>query len=315
MQTTSRLKGRKWLQAVGIAATILLSLAACRDKRTAQSTDAAPSPSSGMALSPDGVEIHYEVRGTGAPALVFIHGWSCDSTYWNQQLPFFSTGFKVVAIDLGGHGASGLNRKDWTIPAFAADVTAVVNKLDLRHVVLVGHSMGADVALEAARQMPDRVSAIVTVDAFRTLQPPTPEQIEQFLAPLRADFAKATDSFVRRLFGPSADPNLVDRVARDMAAAPRGPALASSEELQKYRSQHLLRALADTSVPIVAINSDMRPSDIPGFTSIFPSFEFVIMSGVGHFPMMEDPNTFNKILADTLEDLNSTNDTLPPALR
>jgi pimeloyl-ACP methyl ester carboxylesterase len=266
-------------------------------------------------VSPDGVEIHYQVRATGTPAIVFIHGWSCDATYWNAQLPFFSSRYKVVTIDLAGHGASGLNRKEWTIPAFAEDVTAVVNKLDLRHVVLVGHSMGADVALEAARQMPERVNAIVTVDAFRTLQPPTPEQIEQFLAPLRADFAKVTDTFVRRLFAPSADPNLVDRIARDMAAAPPGPALASSEALQNYRSKHLLRALADAAVPIVAINSDMRPSDVPGFTSMFPSFEFIIMSGVGHFPMMEDPNTFNKLLADTLQNLNSTNDTLPSALR
>ncbi len=68
--------------------------------------------------SADGVRVAYEVRGTGTPALVFIHGWSCDRSYWAGQLETFSREFQVVAIDLAGHGESGFGRQPWTIGAF-----------------------------------------------------------------------------------------------------------------------------------------------------------------------------------------------------
>src|SRR5687767_1979210 len=115
----------------------------------------------GTVKAPDGVDIRYEVAGSGEPALVFVHGWSCDRTYWRPQIEHFSKSRRVVTLDLGGHGASSLGRKDWTMEAFAGDVRAVVEGLGLKRVVLVGHSMGGPVSLEAARMMPDRVAAVV----------------------------------------------------------------------------------------------------------------------------------------------------------
>ena len=83
------------------------------------------------AISADGLLIHYEVEGEGMPALVFIHGWSCDHSYWQKQMEYFAPRYTVAAIDLGGHGNSGLNRDAWTTPAFGEDVVAVVEKLRL----------------------------------------------------------------------------------------------------------------------------------------------------------------------------------------
>ena len=100
-----------------------------------------------IAISFDGIPISYRVHGNGSPALIFIHGWSCDQSYWDKQVPYFARKYKVVKIDLVGHGDSGLGRKNWTIIAFAEDVAAVVNKLDLDQCVLVGHSMGGPVIL------------------------------------------------------------------------------------------------------------------------------------------------------------------------
>jgi pimeloyl-ACP methyl ester carboxylesterase len=71
-----------------------------------------------FAVSADGVLINYEVQGHRLPALIFIHGWSCDLTYWQKQVDYFASRYTVVAIDLGGHGDSGLNRDRWTMPAF-----------------------------------------------------------------------------------------------------------------------------------------------------------------------------------------------------
>jgi pimeloyl-ACP methyl ester carboxylesterase len=64
-----------------------------------------------LAISADGVPIHYEVHGTGLPALVFVHGWTCDRSYWGRQIGHFARKYQVVAVDLAGHGESGLDRK------------------------------------------------------------------------------------------------------------------------------------------------------------------------------------------------------------
>ena len=112
----------------------------------------------------DGVPIQYSVQGKGDTALVFVHCWACDRTYWDNQVSEFAKNYRVVTIDLPGHGQSGQGRKSWSIPSFAEDVKTVVTKLDLKRVVLIGSSMGGPISLEAARVMPDRV---VAVDAAR----------------------------------------------------------------------------------------------------------------------------------------------------
>ena len=116
--------------------------------------------------SADGVSIAYQVVGSGQPALVFVHGWCCDQSYWDSQVPYFSQRYKVVTIDLAGHGDSGLNRRTWTMAEFGNDVVAVVKELDLDRVVLIGHSMGGFVVAEAERRMPKRVIGLVGADTF-----------------------------------------------------------------------------------------------------------------------------------------------------
>src|SRR5438874_9374588 len=114
-----------------------------------------PAAHEGTVRSADGVPIHYETRGQGEPALVFVHGWAIDSRYWDAQVPVFARDHRVVTLDLAGHGRSGRDRKDWTVAAFGQDVRAVVEALKLPKVVLIGHSMSGNVILAAARAMPE----------------------------------------------------------------------------------------------------------------------------------------------------------------
>jgi pimeloyl-ACP methyl ester carboxylesterase len=158
------------------------------------------------AISADGVSIAYEVRGEGEPALVLIHGWCCDRSYWNEQLPHFAQKYKVVAIDLAGHGESGLERKAWTMGAFGEDVVSVINKLNLDQIVLVGHSMGGFVILEAARRMPQLVIGLVGVDTLGDFEFKfTQEQIDEFFTPFRSNFVEATRNLGRTMFTPNSD--------------------------------------------------------------------------------------------------------------
>lgn len=253
-----------------------------------------------VAISADGVPIHYEVYGTGRPALLFVHGWTCDRSYWGRQIGRFARQYQVVAVDLAGHGESGLDRQAWTIPAFGEDVAAVVDKLGLEQVVLIGHSMGGPVIIEAARQMPDRVVGLVGADTYRNVgQAWTQEQIDEILAPFRANFTEASRQYVRNMFIPESDRALVEHIVADMSASPPEVGVGAMAG-NRSNAGNLAAALQQVKAPIVAINSDYRPNDIGSAQRCGIKVRF--MSGVGHFVMMEDAETFNSLLEEVIKE-------------
>lgn len=244
--------------------------------------------------SVDRVPIAYEVHGQGEPALVLVHGWSCDRSYWKEQIEYLSPQYRLVLVDLAGHGESGAGRKNYSMSAFGADVAAVVDSLGLKKIVLVGHSMGGDVVVEAAKLLPGRVVGLVWVDDYKSLGPPrSAAEVDAFVAKFRNDFRGTTNAFVRGLFAPNADPRLVDRVAKDMASAP--PAVALSALHNSFaNAAHIPADLAALRLPVVAINSDRDPTDHESLGK--NGVKAFVMPDSGHFLMLEDPLRFNRSL-------------------
>ena len=102
-------------------------------------------------------------RGDGHPAIVFIHGFTCNLSHWREQLSGLSGGHRCIAVDLPGHGTSAEPREA-TIEALAAAVNDALDALALNQVVLVGHSMGCRLVSETFSQSPARVRGVVYVD-------------------------------------------------------------------------------------------------------------------------------------------------------
>jgi pimeloyl-ACP methyl ester carboxylesterase len=250
-------------------------------------------------LSKDKVKIAYDVQGQGEPALVFIHGWSCDRSYWSAQVKPFSYRFKVVTLDLAGHGQSGATRKDYTIKSFGSDVAAVVNKLGLKKVVLIGHSMGADVIAEAARILPGRVVGLVFVDSYKEFRNRSREETDKFMERFQGDdFPDQVKSFVKSTFVTNSNPGVVEKVANDMASAPKSIALSSLQNAMNY-GREMPRTLQELKLPVFAINADNTPTDMNSMKLY--DVQVLTISGVGHFLMMENPEGFNKILNRALD--------------
>ena len=265
---------------------------------------AGPVAGPGTAFAPDGVAIAYTVAGSGSPALVFVHGWMCDQTYWAAQAALFSETHTVVTIDLAGHGESGMDREGWPLMAFGADVEAVVEGLDLDRVILIGHSMGGPVVLEAARLMPDRVIGVVGVDTLQDAELKyDPEEVAPFLAAFESDFVGTCRGFVVSMFPEGADPVLVERIAADMSAGPPEIGSALMRRFVEYDAAAAFAAVP-AAIPIRCINSTMNATNVDGNRAYHEDFDVITMEGVGHFLMMERPKEFNALLEQTIADLN-----------
>lgn len=292
-KTMSKAMSKQWLAILLCSA--LPWLGACQ----------AGGETSSTVPSADGVPIRFETTGMGEPALVFIHGWNCDRGYWRAQLDHFSNTHRVVAIDLAGHGQSGDGRSEWSMGAFGEDVAAVVRALELDHVVLVGHSLGGPVSIEAARILGDSVKLVVGADTLNDVSQGFPEdQLAGMLAALEADFPGTVAGLVRSsFFVPESDPALVDWITNDMAAAPPAAGIGAFAAYGYWFNEQAGSALAAVRAPIRLINSDYRPTNLAAGQAVSGSFEVSEMSGVGHFVMMEDPDTFNQLLTDLVEDL------------
>jgi pimeloyl-ACP methyl ester carboxylesterase len=253
--------------------------------------------------SDDGTTVAYESRGAGAPALVLVHGWSCDRGYWASQLERLSQEFLVVTLDLAGHGESDCRRQEWSIAAFGGDVAAVVDDLALEDVVLIGHSMGGDVILEAARRLPGRVRGLIWIDTYREFpQLSTDEQIHRSMAPFRADFVEATRGFVRTMFGAGADPLLTERIVQDMSAAPPDVALGALEAAWKF-GRAVPALLSELRLPLIAINPDDASTKVDSMKRL--GIEVVLLAGVGHFSMIEDPQAVNDQLMKAVRSIGT----------
>jgi pimeloyl-ACP methyl ester carboxylesterase len=285
------------------ALTLLACAAGCSKNDSPPAAAASTTPPAAivegkpqLVNSLDGVHIEYQVYGSGETAVVLIHGWSCDANYWRSQLDALKPKYTTVTVNLAGHGASGRNRTDWSMANYGEDVAAVVRQLQNTRVVLVGHSMGAPVAMEAARRIGDRVVGIVAVDSLKSIGQPavSAAEIEMRLKPFRADFIGHTREFVTNsFFTPDADPLFVRKVADDMSLAPPEVAIASMAALMKM---DMAPVVADIHVPVVAINSDATPTDEARIRKTLPSFRAIVMEKTGHFLMMEKADSFNPIL-------------------
>jgi pimeloyl-ACP methyl ester carboxylesterase len=254
------------------------------------------------AFSEDNVAISYDVHGKGEPALVFIHGWCCDKRYWSYQVPYFESRYRVVTIDLAGHGLSGLGRRNWTIEAFGGDVVAVVEKLKIEKAILIGHSMGGPVIIEAARRIPDRVIGLVGVDTLQNVETTYPrKQVREFIYGFQKDFKGNTQEFVRDMFPAGSDPNIVERIVEDMSSAPPWVGISS---LQGYFRYNVTEALEQVKVPLYCINSDLLETNVEANRRHAVSFDVKHMPGMGHFIMIEDPETFNQLLDEIINELN-----------
>ncbi|HBH49270.1 MAG TPA: alpha/beta hydrolase [Bacteroidales bacterium] len=284
-----------------ITGGIIFLSALCLTALTIQAQTSLPR----FVFSKDNTPISYEVYGSGEPTLVFVHGWSCDSRYWRNQIDEFSESNRIVLIDLAGHGHSGTTRDVYSMKAFGEDVKAVVEATGSKKVILIGHSMGGPVNTQAAKLMPERVKGLIGIDTYSNVEYPlTQEEADGWIAPLRQDYQTGARQFVRGMIYPYSDTLISTWIMADMAAAPSAIALSAMEELMALSiNGEAATIFENLPIPVMAVHGDMWPIDFEGNRRHMHSFDAIVIKEADHFLMLNKPEEFNKALRQAIEEI------------
>jgi pimeloyl-ACP methyl ester carboxylesterase len=256
----------------------------------------------GKVPSQDGATIHYKVYGAGEYPLFFVHGWCTHMGYWDNQIPAFAMNYKVITIDLAGHGKSGKERQDWTMEAYGKDIAAVADKLNLKNMILIGHSLGGPAILEAARMMPDRVIGLVGADTFSDLYMKSypEERIKLTLESLNDNFkAGMRELILRSYFNTDTERKIRAKIMKDMTSADPDMALKSLENMLRYDATESFQAI---NSPVRSVNSKMTVESYQIVKENTKSVWIEYLDDVGHFIMLEAPLEFNRLLAQFISE-------------
>jgi len=243
----------------------------------------------------------FRVSGQGRP-VVLIHGWCGNGEQWSETATALARSYRVYTVDLVGHGASaGQARAGWTIAAFGHDVARLLEAERLRDAVLIGHSMGGPVALEAAVRAPGRVAAIVGVESLHRLTGEAdPERIAPYVARFREDFPAAMGEFTAALVRADTPPATRARIVADSVGSEPGMAIALVEHFGTYDPKPATRIIDG---PVRCINADITPTDVAGNRALLSSFDVELLEATGHWPHLEAPGRFQAALDRVLAEV------------
>lgn len=271
------------------------------------STDRPPELASYDSTKYQRVSINYEIQGDQDTCLIFIHGWNLNMRYWDEQVKHFQSRFRILNLDLAGHGNSGKDRSNWSIESFARDITHIMAKESIAKAVLVGHSIGGDIALQVQEAAPERVIQMVAVDCFKDVDFEITDEFRngfrEHYAKFKRNYIEMADDYARQNTR-TKDRDVINRIVNDYRKADPKIALAVYRNvIHKYAVEK--EKLQKLPFKLFVINSDYSPIDEKALEK-YSRFGYVIIPvyGAGHFPMVEEPDQLNVALDSVFRRFN-----------
>jgi len=252
--------------------------------------------------------IHHVVTGTGRPPIVLVHGFACAHTDWDAQVAHLSPRHQTVAVDLRGHGASPGTPAECSIERYGADVAEVMRALALPPTVLVGHSMGCRVAIEAALQAPDQTAGVILVDGSQFAAAMGPVMRERFAAP--GGYEIFTNRLFNDMFTARSDRTTAAAIIERATRLPRPIGEKMLLDMLRYDVGRLTPSLASLQVPVMALQTTynnekrerttMREGQSTPYLDMLrasvPTARVEIIADTGHFPQLDESARTNELI-------------------
>jgi len=252
----------------------------------------------------DGVSISFDNKGKGETTIILVHGWSNTRSIWDAQVSHFSEKYRVIAVDLPGFGKSGNNRSEWTIASYGEDISTIIQQLNLKKVVLVGFSLGAPIVIEAANKVPDHVIGVVLVDDLQEVEMQIPPPMAHYLDSVMMDLINNPTK--EKLVGGGFFKKNVDSAYHRVVSFLEGAShIGWRESLAgriKWQNERCTNSIKAVKSPIIAINSDLQPTNVEAFRKYAPTFKTKIIEDVGHLIMWDNTEEFNRLLEESIQE-------------
>ena len=249
------------------------------------------------------------MTGDGDTTLVLVHGWNIDQDYWSDQVEAFSDDYTVLTMNLVTEEMRQDTSRVWTVDNFARDIVSIIEQEQVSNLILVGHSMGGDVVLSVQERVPEKTLAIIGVDCFKDagfiLTDKVENHIDSFMVQFEQDYPEKVEEMVQiGLFEPNTqNQEAYQRVLRDYQKAEPRVALSIYRNLfPAYVAEK--EKLAQLPFPLRIISSEYAPFNEEALKEYTKNgYRVKTIANTGHFPMIEQPDSFNQILREFLQEI------------
>jgi pimeloyl-ACP methyl ester carboxylesterase len=260
-----------------------------------------------------GITLAYDSVGSGRDVALLIHGHPFNRSMWTPQVPVaVQHGWRVLAPDLRGYGDSAVVAGKVTLDVFAEDLVALLDYLDVRRAVVIGLSMGGQIAMELARTHPSRLAGVLLAATFP--RPDTDAIRQERLRTADRIESEGMDAYASELLPRlvasstlATRPEVCEHVRAMMVSSdPRGAAAALRGRAERPAYQETLARL---KVPALVVVGDedayTTAADVAEMASLLKAAQIVRMPGVGHLPNLEASGEFNAAFARFLTTLRT----------
>lgn len=255
-----------------------------------------------------GNRLWYEERGAGT-AIVFIHGWCMSSAVWRLQLEGLSGSFRVITLDLPGHGHSSPSAGGFQIKGCVDDIAGLFQFLDLRQALLAGWSLGSLIALEAVTLLRERLSGLVLIAGTpRFVQGDgfpyglSKNEVDGMAGKVRRSLRRALDGFTARMFafGELDHTPLAAMLRELLSSVPMPTTEVALQALGALVETDLRARLPLIDLPTVVMSGDRDVICLPQASEFLaqriPSARQIVFAGCGHAPFLTQSRRFNACL-------------------
>jgi len=248
------------------------------------------------ATSYDGVKIFYIAEGSGDEVIIFVHGLGESHETWKEQIPFFKNlNFKVIALDLRGHGLSEIPKKKIEMEDFAEDVLAVLRNEGVEKANFVGYSMGALVVLETYKKNPSLFKKLV-LEAFVPQYPPA--QTEVLINMSMDEIASQVAEYAVWREAPK---ELKEDIYRIISRTNKEVYIESAEAATSKAYDSVLYDIEQPTMLIYGQYDFICPPEIgEQVKEKIRNCKFVVFENIGHMPHRENSEKFNTIVKEFL---------------
>ena len=234
----------------------------------------------------EGQIVHYEVLGRGRP-IIFLHGWVGSWKYWISSMQVASTSFRAYGLDLWGFGESAKNPAHYTIDQQTDLLNRFLDEMGIGKVALVGHGLGALVGFNYCSRWPQSVDRMMAVNS--------PMYYDSINSRMRTSSLQDLINWLGNKT-PEATTALSDASKADLAAI--------TDSIGSFQSTNFFNKMRETLIPCLLVHGQHDPA-VPApatdnSTNLPHMMHHVILDGSGHFPMIDEPARFNRLMTDFL---------------